>query len=314
MSVGTVQRTRSWARFHWQASCSVVSPWRSAIGRMRSRRSRPACTQPSGRKARWSCCGEGVAGPHVVPEEPAVVDHARDEVDVVAPRRGQHELAGPRLERVEDDHRPVDQRAEALQAVDDVEREAVGRAGGDAEHPRQAGVAQRRHPLPHRGARVADAIGVVQEQQVEAVGPDALQRALGRHAQVRRVLLGPAQARVGEAREALGALALAFVEVVAHGADQAVGLALDAAQRAAEQLVGLARPVGVGRQDGVDAVAGAQQGGQALVVDRLAEAHEAPAAPGADGDVSGVRHAPECMTAQAARGAKCRSSSERLAA
>ena len=53
---------------------------------------------------------------------------------------------------------------------------------------------------------------------------------------------------------------------------------------------------------------------EALVVDRLAEVHEAPAAPGADGDVSGVRHAPECMTAQAARGAKLTSSSERLAA
>ena len=53
---------------------------------------------------------------------------------------------------------------------------------------------------------------------------------------------------------------------------------------------------------------------EALLVDRLAEAHEAPAAPGADGDVSGVRHAPECMTAQAARGAKLTSSSERLAA
>ena len=98
----------------------------------------PDSTQPSGRKARWSCCGEGVAGPHVVPEQPAVVDDAGDDVDAVAPRRRQDELAGPRLERVEDHHRPVDQRAEALQAVDDVEREAVGRAGRDAELPGQA--------------------------------------------------------------------------------------------------------------------------------------------------------------------------------
>ena len=35
MSVGATQRTGAWARFHWQASWSSVSPWRSAIGRMR---------------------------------------------------------------------------------------------------------------------------------------------------------------------------------------------------------------------------------------------------------------------------------------
>ena len=69
------------------------------------------------------------------------------------------------------------------------------------------------------------------------------------------------------------------------------------------------RPVGVGGEDGVDALARAQQRGQARIVDRLAEVHEAPAAPGADGHVSGFCHAPECMTAQAARGAKLTSSS-----
>ena len=42
ISVGAQQATAGWARFHWQASCSGVSPWRSAIGRMRSIRSRPA--------------------------------------------------------------------------------------------------------------------------------------------------------------------------------------------------------------------------------------------------------------------------------
>jgi hypothetical protein len=38
----------------------------------------------------------------------------------------------------------------------------------------------------------------------------------------------------------------------------------------------------------VDARVGAQQGDEALVVERLSEAHEAPAAPGADRDVTGI--------------------------
>ena len=54
ISVGATHSTAWWARFHTQASWSGVSPWRSAIGRMRSSRSRPASTQPSGRKPRWS--------------------------------------------------------------------------------------------------------------------------------------------------------------------------------------------------------------------------------------------------------------------
>jgi hypothetical protein len=236
--------------------------------------------------------GKGVAGPDVVPEEPAVVDHARDDVDAVALRRGQHELPRPRLERVEDDHRPVDELAEALQAVDDVEREAVGRAWGDAQRARQTRVAQGGHPLPHRHARVAHAVGVVQQQDVEGVDAEALERALAGHAQVRGVLVGPAQPRVGEAREALRALALALVEVVPDGADQAVVVAADAAQRAAEERVGLPRPVGVGGEDRVDALPRAQQRREAVVIDRLAEAHEAPAAPGPERDVSGVGHAP----------------------
>src|SRR5262249_44824637 len=103
------------------------------------------------------------------------------------------------------------------------------------------------------------------------------------------------------------------VEVMADGADQAVGVRRDAGERAAEQRVGLAGAVGVGGEHGVDALAGAQQRRETVVVDRLAEVHEAPAAPGSDGDVSGVRHAPECMTAQAARAAKQTSPPERLA-
>ena len=87
-------------------------------------------------------------------------------------------------------------------------------------------LAQRGHALPDRGARVAGAVGVVQQQHVEGVDAQALERALGRHPQVGGVLVRAAQARVGEAREALGALALALVEVVADRADQRVVVAV----------------------------------------------------------------------------------------
>ena len=63
-------------------------------------------------------------------------------------RRGrgvQAQLSRPGLERAEDDHRPVEQVAEALEAVDQIEREAVGGTGSDADHARQPCVSQRRH-------------------------------------------------------------------------------------------------------------------------------------------------------------------------
>ena len=50
--VGATHSTAGCARFHAQASCSSVSEWRSASGRSRSSFSRPASTQPSGRKPR----------------------------------------------------------------------------------------------------------------------------------------------------------------------------------------------------------------------------------------------------------------------
>ena len=89
---------------------------------------------------------------------------------------------------------------------DHVEREAVGRSRGHAQQ-RRARPCSRSARMPSHTAslRVADAIGVVQQQHVEAVDAAALEAALGGHAQVLGVALGPAQARVGEAGEALAA-------------------------------------------------------------------------------------------------------------
>jgi hypothetical protein len=165
---------------------------------------------------------------------------------------------------------------------------------GDTDAAREAGIAQRDHALPDRLVGVAGAVGVVQQQEVERVGADALEALLGGIAEVGAVVLRPAQARVGEAREALRALALAVVEVVADGADQRVGVAIEAGERSAEQRVGGALAVDVGGQHGADAVVGAHQREQALIVERDAVVHEVAARPGAEGGVRGIEgHRPE---------------------
>ena len=146
----------------------------------------------------------------------------------------------------------------------------------------QAGLARRLHAVPHRRARIAGAVGVVQQQHVEALHAAALQAALGGHADVVAIGVLAAQAAVGEAREPFGAFTPALVEVVADRADDAVVIACDARQRAAQRGVGLARAVRVGRDHRVDAAARAQQRLHAFLVERLAEVHEAPAAPRAD--------------------------------
>ena len=204
----------------------------------------------------------------------------------------EHQLAGPGLQRVEDDHRPVDQAPEALQAVDEVQGEAVGRPGRQAQRAGQPGLAHRRQPLPHRRVGVARAVGVVQEQDVEGLDADPRQAGGGGVAYVGGVLVGAAQARLGEAGKAPRAVAAARSEVVADRAHQAVVATPHAVERAAEERVGLARAVDVRGDHGAYPVVRSQQRDHALVVDRLTEAQEAPAAPGADGDVSGLGHAP----------------------
>src|SRR5207249_5780823 len=84
------------------------------------------------------------------------------------------------------------------------------------------------------------------------------------------------------------AVALALVEVVSDRAHEAVPVLRHALQRPAEDPVGLALAIDVGREQGRDPVPGTQQRGQALLVDRLAEAQVAAAAPGSDRDVARI--------------------------
>jgi hypothetical protein len=85
---------------------------------------------------------------HVVVKETAVIDNARDQLHVVALSGGQDEFAGPRFQRVEDHHRPVDRVAEPLEAVDQIEREPVRRPRCHSDQLREALVTQRAHAIP----------------------------------------------------------------------------------------------------------------------------------------------------------------------
>ena len=88
----------------------------------------PRSSRRAGRSGGRSAASS-MPGPQVAPEEAAVVDDAGQHLDLVAGGGVEAELARPGLERVEDHHRPVDPVAEALQAGDQVEGEAVGGPG-----------------------------------------------------------------------------------------------------------------------------------------------------------------------------------------
>src|SRR6476659_4577223 len=74
-----------------------------------------------------------MTGLHVIMEKPAIIHHPGDDFHSRFLRRGKGEMARPRLERIEDDHRPVDQALESLETKNQVERETIGRPGGHAE-------------------------------------------------------------------------------------------------------------------------------------------------------------------------------------
>ena len=136
--------------------------------------------------------------------------------------RRQHQAAGPRLERVQNDHRPVEQRAEALETENEVQGETVGRPGRDPETVGELRVPEFVHRAPDPVARVADRIGIVEEQQVEFIGLAALERLLGGRSQIVAILLRLVGR--GEARIALCALTIAPVKVVPDRTDETEGI------------------------------------------------------------------------------------------
>ena len=187
-------------------------------------------------------------------EEPAVVDDPGKHPHVVLGAGGQGEPGGPGLERVQDQHGPVDQRPEALEAGDDVEGEAVRGAGSHADRVGETLVPQRGHRVPDLGRGVADAVRVVQEEEIEALDSAALEARLGGAPQVRAVGSRASQPGIGEARVAARAVTLAVDEVVADGTDETERRAIEAGDRPPDEPIGLSLAVDVGRHDGADPI------------------------------------------------------------
>jgi len=82
----------------------------------------------------------------------------------------------------------------------------------------------------------------VQQQQIEAVDAAALEAAFGRRPQIARVPVGAAQRRIGESGEALGAVALAFVEIVSDRARPSIVSASPAPYTSAVMTVSIPPP------------------------------------------------------------------------
>src|SRR6185436_6316694 len=91
----------------------------------------------------------------VVVEEPAVVDHARDELYCVLRGGRQTKTTRPRLQRVQNHHRPIQQWTESLEAKNQVEGKSVGGSRSHAQSFRQSCLLHFVHRLPDRVAAVA---------------------------------------------------------------------------------------------------------------------------------------------------------------
>ena len=86
----------------------------------------------------------------------------------------------------------------------------------------------------------------MQQQQIELFRAATFERFLSRHPQIGRVLVWAPKGRIREARIPLRAFAFAFVKIVPDRADQAVAVAREAFERAADQFIRLSVSVHVG--------------------------------------------------------------------
>ena len=191
------------------------------------------------------------------------------------------QLAGPRFQRIENDHSPIQQRAESFQAENKVEGETVGGTGGDANAVGQFGVDKTGHGRPYAVARIADGIGVVKEEKVEFVGAATGEGLFGGHAEIIGVIAGWAKGRIGEPWKTARSLTLAFVKIVANGADEAIILARETGEGHGEQFVGGAAAIDISGDKSANALikGAANQGDPAFIGKRFAEIHKPPAVP-----------------------------------
>ena len=145
---------------------------------------------------------------------------------------------------------------------------------------------------------------IVEEEQVEMICAAALEGFLCGHLQIGGILLRAAQGGIGEARVALGTVAEAAVDVVADGAHEAIGGAVDACERLAEHVVRAAHAIDIGGDEGAEArVVGEPDGiAKALLIELFSKVHEASAAPGSVGDLSKVHAVYKNTAARRANG------------
>ena len=182
---------------------------------------------------------ELVAGFDVVMEDATEVDDTGDDGNIVVGGGGENQGTWPWFEGVEDDHGPIDQGAEAVETQEHVEGEPVGGAWRHAQLADQAGLTQAVQSVPDGILAVADGIGVMEEEDVEPVGPASFERFFRGHAEVICEVLGAAEARVGESGEPFGAVAFSGVEVMTDGADEAIGVAWEFGEGPAKEFVGI---------------------------------------------------------------------------
>jgi hypothetical protein len=103
-------------------------------------------------------------GTHVTMEDPTMINHPGHDPDFMLDCGGKSEGTGPWLERAQDDHGPVNYLLEALEALDQVESEAIG---GPGCHPKSVGNTLLReipHPLPDRLIPVTQSVRVMQQE------------------------------------------------------------------------------------------------------------------------------------------------------
>src|SRR5262249_44855089 len=159
---------------------------------------------------------------------------------------------------------------------DEVEGEPVGRPRRDPEPFGQLRLSQLVHAAPNGIAAIAEGIRVVQQQAIEAVHAAARQRFLRGGAEILGKLIRRTQLRVSEAWKALRAIALAGVEVVPDGADEAIGIARPPRERTPEHLIRGAAAINVCRHERADAalVGLADHADESVLGERLTEVHE----------------------------------------
>ena len=102
---------------------------------------------------------------------------------------------------------------------------------------------------------------------------------------------GAADALLGRALAGVPRESYALAGAIGHDfyTGERIRLARHAFQRAPQQRVRLPLAIDVGGQDRADTLVRTQERGVPLVIDRLAEAHEAPAAPRANRRAAQVR-------------------------